>query len=96
MKYNILLNLKYNGKYTFLSTDENNYVKENTANSYTMLDFSINRKFNNIFILFGIKNILNTKDIEFSGVSSGVHQSSSSSISTSYGTSFFIKIDYSL
>ena len=96
MNYNILLNLKYNGKYTFLSTDENNYVKENTANSYTMLDFSINRKFNNIFILFGIKNILNTKDIEFSGVSSGVHQSSSSSISTSYGTSFFIKIDYSL
>lgn len=92
---------KFTGKtsrYTYSTdTDGNDVFNKGSIASYEIWDITASRPLGNMLRLtLGAKNLLNTKNVTNSSVSSGGVHSNSGNTPISYGRSFFIKIDFNL
>ncbi|MCG8306355.1 MAG: TonB-dependent receptor [Cytophagales bacterium] len=95
---NFNLFYKFNGERPRYYLDENDELAIGTMDSYSLLDFTLNRiLLKNITLTLGAKNILNVTSINNStGSTGGVHGGSSSSANIGYGRTFFARLSFSL
>lgn len=95
-KSSINLYYKYSGvKETYFLDDEDN-VSIGQREAIHWMDLSLNQKISNsLSLLLGARNLLNVRDINNSGVGTGVH-SGGGAQPISYGRSYFIKLNYNI
>jgi outer membrane receptor for ferrienterochelin and colicins len=91
---------KYTGSIQayFTETNELNeqVISIGEIKGYHWLDATATHSINNAFdLVFGARNLLNIKEINNSGISSGVH-SGGATVPVSYGRSYFLKLSYKL
>lgn len=95
-KSSINLYYKYSGvQETYFLDDEDN-VSIGQREAFHWMDLSLNQKISNsLSLLLGARNLLNVRDINNSGVGTGVH-SGGGAQPISYGRSYFIKLNYNI
>tara|TARA_B100001142_G_scaffold85490_2_gene86893 strand:- start:26917 stop:28938 length:2022 start_codon:yes stop_codon:yes gene_type:complete len=87
---------KYVGKIPVFLLDEENIV-ESYIGAYSLLDISINRRINEVFILsLGGKNLLNITNITQINNTDAIHSYSNNSLAVSYGRTFFLSLKLNL
>tara|TARA_B100001758_G_scaffold105218_1_gene90124 strand:+ start:40845 stop:42866 length:2022 start_codon:yes stop_codon:yes gene_type:complete len=87
---------KYVGKIPVFLLDEENIV-ESYIGAYSLLDISINRRINEVFILsLGGKNLLNITNITQINNTNTTHSYSNNSLAVSYGRTFFLSLKLNL
>lgn len=87
---------KYNGATSRYFLDENNQTAIGTIEGYTLLDFTLSRRFfESTTLSIGAKNLLNTTTVSNSSATGGVH-SGGSEASIGYGRSYFLKLAFNL
>lgn len=85
---------KYNGASPFYNLDNSGEVSMGSISSYQILDIIYIKKFNNMTLSFGGKNLFNVKNINISGQpsSGGTHNNSSGGLAMNWGRSIFISL----
>lgn len=88
---------KFNGKLQSFNVSDTGDVSTSIQSSYHILDASISSDFldKQLTVVLGAKNLLNVKQVNVIGQSSGVH-SSSSNLNAARGMSLFLSLRYQL
>lgn len=89
---------KYNGRQPFLYADENDVTRQGFIQDFHTLDLSVTKTFFKKSLRISVygKNMLNVRNLVQNGTSSegGVHSSSSSSVSSSWGRTVAVAVSY--
>ncbi|MEM7104365.1 MAG: TonB-dependent receptor [Bacteroidota bacterium] len=82
----------------FINGDGDGAVEQGRIGGYNMLNASVGHSFwdNQIFLSFGVKNILNVDSVPLSGESGGVHSTSSVSQLLNWGRTIFVKLNFDI
>ena len=77
---------------------DNNSISEVYSDAYDIMDFSLNRRLYNDFIIltFGVKNLFNITDIKNNIDNITIHSNTNNIIPIGYGRTFFTQIKFSL
>ncbi len=86
---------KYNGAMSSYALNDTRDVVPTTIQGFSILDFTLNQAFlkSKLHTTFGLKNILNVKNIQTNG-STSIHSGNNNSMPVSIGRSFFVQLSY--
>ena len=91
---NVAIFYKYTGDLPSFTINTNDNVQESVIEGYQLLDINFSKKLydKKIKLTAGCKNIFDIQDVSMTGIVSGVHQSTTNSMSVGYGRSFFASL----
>ena len=95
---NLSFNYKYNGELPSYTVDEGGEIVETKIQAYQLLDL-IGSKFfwsRRITLSFGVKNLLDVKNIQNSGPAGGVHSGGAGDVPISWGRSYFASLKFNM